>query len=369
MARPKKIEHPTRADGRWEYKTTVGVNADGTPIRKSFFSRKSYEDAQAKANAYKVEQAASRIAGVAFQPTSIAFDKWAREWLDTYVRPEVSDNTYRLTYANTVEGHLIPFFGRRSLNDILPADIKRFYVSKRKYSVSMLGKMRMCLNAIFDVAVDNDLCRKNPARRVKFTSAATKSKKRVYSDALMEHVKQLALEQCPEVYLFLETGVRRGELCGFEWDDFKLNKGTYKVSRSVADVKGGGVKINPPKWSSYRENPLTPEAVAFLRGLPRTSKYVFPGPDGGPQRPNVLTHKVARFMSANMPEDLQLTPHELRHTYGTWLYRHHMDIFNIQRIMGHKDIRVTTEIYVHNDVTVLQWALQVVRREAQKKTG
>ncbi len=60
------------------------------------------------------------------------------------------------------------------------------------------------------------------------------------------------------------------------------------------------------------------------------------------------------------PDIPRLTAHELRHTYGTYLRRHEVDIFTIQKIMGHKDITMTTEIYVHTEVDTLKNALQVI---------
>ena len=51
-----------------------------------------------------------------------------------------------------------------------------------------------------------------------------------------------------------------------------------------------------------------------------------------------------------------LTPHELRHTYGTLKREEGVDIYTIQRLMGHSDISTTASIYVHNDIEVLRRA-------------
>ena len=52
-----------------------------------------------------------------------------------------------------------------------------------------------------------------------------------------------------------------------------------------------------------------------------------------------------------------LTAHEIRHTYGTYLRRHGVDIYTIQKLLGHKNISVTSEIYVHNEMETLRTAL------------
>ena len=58
-----------------------------------------------------------------------------------------------------------------------------------------------------------------------------------------------------------------------------------------------------------------------------------------------------------------LTAHELRHTYGTSLRRHGVDVYSIQKLLGHKDIRVTTETYMHNEMTPLRDAIVLLSLE------
>lgn len=58
----------------------------------------------------------------------------------------------------------------------------------------------------------------------------------------------------------------------------------------------------------------------------------------------------------NIPK---LTPHELRHTYGTLLREKGVDIYTIQKVMDHSDISVTAGTYVHNDIEVLRKQLKI----------
>lgn len=58
------------------------------------------------------------------------------------------------------------------------------------------------------------------------------------------------------------------------------------------------------------------------------------------------------------PEIPQLGIHEMRHTYGTLLRERNVDIYTIQKVMGHSDIEMTDK-YIHDDVEVLRKALNV----------
>lgn len=344
MARPKK-EKPNRADGLYEVKITIGKKLDGSLIRKSFYSSISKDDAKRQADEYKIQSEVANRTGVGFVNKNATFNDWALTWLEKYKKPDVNTNTYRFTYENTVKNHLIPYFGSVGLTDIKPIDCKEFFATKNHLSESMLEKMLMCLNGIFSAAIENDLCYKNPASNITYSTTHIKANKKVYSDEQIEIVKEFATVKMPEVILLLETGLRRGELLGLRVEDIDFKEQTISVNRSIADIKGG-TKIMPPKWDSYRTNPLSRRAIDVLQQSGCKAGYIFPAIDNiSPQSPNTWSQKLKRFMiemSSAHPSVPVLSAHELRHTYGTKLRRDGVDIFTIQKIMGHKDIKITT---------------------------
>lgn len=344
---------PTRKDNRYEYKLTLGRDIHGKPLRKSFYSTVSLSDAKKKAEEYRVASEVSARTGEAFVPS-------------TYKQPFVDINTYELTYVSLVEGHLIPYFGAARLSDIRPADIQAYFATKTECSESRLKKMRSILNALFECAIENDLCWKNPAKHSTFRSTARKHEKKVLTDEQIELAKAFTRDTMPEVALLLETGLRRGELLGLMWSDFDERERTLSVRRSMA-LKHGVVTANPPKWDSYRTLPLNLEAVQLIGALPHDSLYLFPNQNGEPHSPNSWSQKLGRCMhrlNEAHPEVPILTAHELRHTYGTYLRRHGADIYTIQKLLGHKDINVTAEIYVHNELNTLREAVTALENRA-----
>lgn len=359
MARPKK--KPPRKDGTYEVKKTLGRDMKGKPIRKSFYSSVSQADAERKAEEYLIQQKAAEITGTVFAPTSSKFSAWAKKWLETYKKPNVDENTYRFTYANTVENHLIPYFGDADLRIIQPINIQEFFATKSNLSESMLDKIHMCLIGIFDSAIENELCYKNPAKskNIAYISTRGKNEKRVFSSEQIATV--CALTEMKEVVALLHTGMRRGELCGLMWSDIDLEERTIKISRSIALSSEGGIKTNPPKWESYRTIPIDDTMLMQFKSLylSRNSLYVYPNKYGAAQNPSSFAQKLARYMKL-LPSDIpRLTAHEMRHTYGTELRRKGIDIYTIQKLMGHRDIKMTSELYVHNEVDELKKALGV----------
>ena len=62
-----------------------------------------------------------------------------------------------------------------------------------------------------------------------------------------------------------------------------------------------------------------------------------------------------------------LPPHNHRHTYGTELRAKGADVYTIQHAMGHADVRITSKLYVHNDIEVLRNNMHLDDEDEQDK--
>lgn len=351
---------PTRKDNRYEFKITLGRDIHGKPLRKSFYSTVSLADAKKKAEEFRVASEVSARTGEAFVRKSYNFSQWARKWLMTYKQPFVSPNTLQ-TYEEIVRLYLEPYFGSVDLTDVRPVDVQTFAAMHKGLSASHLKKIRLCLVDIFETAIENDLCYKNPAKRVQFSSSAHKRVKRVLTEKQIAIVREEALEAFPAAALLLDTGMRRGELLGTMWTDFVLEpgNGSLHIQRTVVS-EVGVLKLAAPKKNSFLTIPISDECIALVQSLPHDSLYLFPSQTGGLQDTDHFSQRPKKFMTGvheRHPDIPVLTSHEMRHTYGTSLRRNGVDIYTIQKILGHKNIQVTAEIYVHNELEELRAAV------------
>ena len=381
MARPKKAK-PNHGQ-LYEIKRTIGHDPEtGEAVRKSFYSDVSKEDAIRKYEKYMKLLRLSLQTGLPFETLAEAeavghpevverlleaqkqgkkpFSAWMTEYGETYLKPNVSQNTWNYSYKNNIDKHINPYFEGDAVDEITPIKVQRFFNDKAHLSKSVLSKLHMLLFGAFDAAVDNGLCRINPAKKVKMKSTAVKKSKRAFTERELKIALEYFRDEFPDVVVALESGVRPGELVGFMWSDFDFEKMTYSVNRSIAkNSEGGGVTINPPKKDSYRTNPMTRRMARTLKSLPTTSLYVFPGPQGGPQNPNTWAQKFERKMAAAHREvGLPiLTPYELRHTFATHLKRLGVDRYIIQMLMGHSSVDVSEKHYIHLSIDDLRKAL------------
>ena len=364
MGRPKK-EQPNRQDGLYEVKVTLGKDFDGRLIRKSFYSSVSKADAKAKAEQYKIDQAVYKATGELPEPSVMTFEKWINKWLDTYKKGVVKDHTYHFTYKSNIEKYLIPYFGKAHLMDIQQIDIQKYFNTVRSESgeplaKSTLDKHKLILKSMFDAAIDNDLCYKNPVKNIRFQHVSDSAVKKVWTKEQAETAEKYARHcWCLDIVLYLHTGLRRSELLGLKWEDIDFEENTLHVQRAVVQTKGKIVVDKPKSATSDRIVPFSADFGKYLKKFQSDNEYVM-GNDGimSPATYSKHFHDFMKKMSAatGVPE---LTPHELRHTYGTLRREEGVDIYTIQKVMGHADISITASIYVHNDIDVLKKQLNL----------
>lgn len=364
MGRPKK-EQPNHATGLYEVKVTVGHDFDGKLIRKSFYSNISKADARAKAEEYKINQAVYEKTGEMSEPSVMTFETWANKWLETYKKGVVKDHTYHFTYKSNVDKYLIPYFGKAHLVNIRQIDIQKYFNTVRTaegkpLAKSTLDKHKIILKSMFDAAIDNDLCYKNPVKNIKFQHVSDSAEKRVYTKSEAETVEKFAKEHGRfDIVLLLATGIRRSELLGLKWADIDFASNTVHIQRAVVQTKGKILIDKPKSETSDRIVPFSVEIGEYLKSCVNDNIYAIGTSE--PQSPSTYAVQFKKFMD-KMSETTKLpalTPHELRHTYGTLLRESGVDIYTIQKVMGHSDISVTADIYVHNDIDVLKKQLKL----------
>lgn len=386
MPRPRRSK-PNHGN-LYEVKITIGKTITGKLIRKSFYSSISKADAKAQAEQYLITAKAAELVGEVFVQKDVDFRTWAEKWLETYKKGKVKDNTYDGTYRNPTEKHLIPYFGSALLTDIRPIDVQAFFNEKGKTSsLEGLKKMRTCLRAIFDTAVENDLCRKNPVtKNLILKSEVAPIEKRTYTQEQYDVVHAFA-ETHPSglpILVLLETGMSRSELLGLKWEDFDKKERLIHIQNGLVEQKdaetGKWTTVSDGLKNEYRERviPIGKELAARIElaprvvnvggnaklGIPPTPKittFIFHAPHGGAYAPKNWVRRVYQpFMEdlvAAHPEIPALNPHELRHTRATLWKDQKVDLFSIAKLLGHSDLDMLAKRYAHNNIDSLKEAL------------
>ena len=148
--------------------------------------------------------------------------------------------------------------------------------------------------------------------------------------------KNTAIRDCAMLSLFLGTGIRISECVGLNVEDIDFDNNAFKITR-----KGGNqvvlyfsdeVKNELKKWIEYR-NTLNADTNALFLSL---------------QKKRITTRAVQNMVkkySLTVNPLKKITPHKLRSTYGTNLYRETKDIYIVADVLGHRDVNTTKKHY------------------------
>lgn len=139
--------------------------------------------------------------------------------------------------------------------------------------------------------------------------------------------------------LFLGTGIRISELVGLNNEDLNFKDNSFIVTR-----KGGNKSIlyfdedvaaALQRYLDYKENNYEdlkePTALFVSNNKSRITVRAVEN----------LVQKYAKIISPLK----KISPHKLRSTYGTQLYRATGDIYVVADVLGHKDVNTTRKHY------------------------
>ena len=166
------------------------------------------------------------------------------------------------------------------------------------------------------------------------------------------------------ILLALNSGLRLGELCALRWSDIDLHAGFLRVEREVQRLYEKGCTkliVQPPKSeSSLRRIPLPADILSLLAAhKPKTAGSVclLTG-TAAPLEPRTMQNRYRALLKrAGVP---YRNFHALRHTYATRCIEQNVDVKSVSEMLGHSDVRITLQTYVHVSLRYKQQAVQSI---------
>ena len=164
-----------------------------------------------------------------------------------------------------------------------------------------------------------------------------------YGDGLSSHAagyhEKTKVRDCAILTLFLGTGIRISELVGLNNESIDFSNNSFVVTR-----KGGNQAI------LYFSEEVGDALGAYLAQKENDTKVP-------PEEHALFLSLQYRRISVRAVENLvkkyakivtplkKITPHKLRSTYGTALYRETGDIYVVADVLGHRDVNTTRKHY------------------------
>lgn len=298
------------------------------------------------------------------------------ELVDRYInlRRGLKENSMR-AYGSAINRIHTDPFGSRMIRSVRLSDGKGWFVSLHDKGLKQntIGILQSVLRPAFEMAVDDDMIRKNPFKfklsdvipnDAYVRSALTKAQQERYLQFIRDHGKDNYYD---DIVIPLGTGLRVSELYGLTKADIDFDRRCIHINKQLCRTADKPYFIAPPKTSSgNRSIPMTDtDYMAFRRvlencGHPKVevmvdgySGFLFLDKDGKPKvamhLENYMRGMQRKYIKKHGNTLSRVTPHVLRHTFCTNMQQAGIDIKSLQYLMGYSNASVTLDVYTHSD--------------------
>jgi len=140
------------------------------------------------------------------------------------------------------------------------------------------------------------------------------------------------------VLIAVMTGMRMSEIFGLMWSDVMYNEGLLAVR---AKLKGGKMRYvpMPPELADElrRFTPQPTNNVLYIAG--NNHERIFPPKDGAKGERQRVEGSFDDLLERAGIKDFRF--HDLRHTFASWYMMNGGDLYELAKILGHSNIKMT----------------------------
>ena len=265
-------------------------------------------------------------------------------WMEKYLPwIKVNKKSWEIDKYN-FEKNLNPELGKKRLDLISPFDIEKLIVSLKKrknkqenpLSAAYIKHQIVLLNRIFNVADEwGAFSGQNPCKKIKKPKVNNQIVEYLSEQELIQLVDTLTTwpdkMQASIVFFSLYTGMRPSEIFKLEWRD--------------VDLENKSVTLRDPKGKVDQTLPVSEKAVQVLKDIPKEydTPFIFYSVNGKQRK--TIRHGWKKIKAAaGIHESFRY--YDLRHNYASYLVSSGVSLYQVQKLLTHKDSS-TTMRYAH----------------------
>lgn len=265
-------------------------------------------------------------------------------------------------------------FGSLRIDKVKLSDAKAWLIKLQKdgRGYSTIHSVRGVVRPAFEMAVQDDLIRKNPfgfelATVVVNDSVTREAITRAQERAFLKFIQE---DNCYRkyydgIYILFNTGLRISEFCGLTISDIDFQNKRIRVDHQLQRKRDMEYIIEDTKTKSgERYVPMSQQVVECFRRVIANRKppkqepmidgytgFLFLDKNGMPMVAihweHYFKHILNKYNSIYKVQLPKITPHVCRHTFCSNMAKSGMSPKTLQYIMGHSDISVTLNTYTH----------------------
>lgn len=344
-----------RKDGRWEGRIWKEISIPGKRSYLSIYG-KTYKETKEK---MKIAKNCSCQGGKGLPKLEEAASVWMNDkkacWKPTTCRE----------YGYVLDKHIIPWLGGAKIGSIDQQTMEDFVSLLLKernnelsanylsYICSIVIRILLHMKKKYGYAIAIPA---NPVARSRKYQAILPGEQALFK--LEEYlIANSGRNENLGILIALYTGIRIGELCALTWKDIDLAERVIYIRNNVQRVHGDDcgenkthTVIQTPKTSdSIRLVPISPMLFPLLEKYQQEdSKHIISGTRNSWADPRTVQYQFQKTLKKCGLEHFNF--HMLRHAFASRCIEKGFDIKSLSEILGHSDIRLTMELYVHSSV-------------------
>lgn len=331
------MEGTYQRNGTWGFRANV-PNSKGRQVRRGGFPT--------EAAAFRARIDFLHGAYTSIKPSEMTMREWFYRWL-LIVKETCKESTYN-NYKDVVETWLIPLFGDVLLVAMEEETIRRGYrqMVEAGYMTNTIKGTHRRLRSSLEVAMVERYITINSAKNVRPPKGKPPKKRTIWdTKEATKFANYIMSQRDAAMWLtFISTGARRGEINKLDWAEVDLDREEIYILDAKTDA-------------GRRVIPITTRLGSVLRGWRsnQLQQRLLLGPNW-PGGEAVFTTSRGNRYHLNSPRDRLIhiceeagvkfiTPHNIRHTFGTLALRNNMNVKILSEIMGHASTTTTQDLY------------------------
>ncbi|MDD5601264.1 MAG: tyrosine-type recombinase/integrase [Actinomycetota bacterium] len=237
-----------------------------------------------------------------------------------------------------------------ALNDI-KIDLLRDYIYKtcqaRKLSPNSIYKLISIYKSFFNYLEENGFIEKNPTRVLKLPRKIKPIPKVVSNDDFKKLISCIKFSpaRCRKncirdsliFYMLYYCGLRRSELLNLSWENIDLGK-DWLIVRCGKNKKDRIIPLHP-KVKELLD-------LYLIQRLPLKNNALIIGEQGSRLTITSFNNIINMYLAVSGIKKKGYSAHSFRHGFATRLIEKNVNIFMVQRLLGHSSLD-STRIYIH----------------------
>ncbi len=350
-----------RKDGRWEGRYIKSRGPDGKAIYGSIYG-KTYTNVKNKLKEINSNQ-------VEFlKGNTMTFEEALFLWLESN-KLKQKKQTY-CKYLQLINTQITPCLGYIKLSRINSIIVNQFVLEKSMFgrldnrgglSASYIQTICFIIESTLKFCEENNLSSRFTGKIIRPTKKNNSIQILSFDEQkqLEKHLFTDVTETKIGILLSLYAGLRVGEVCGLKWENIDFINGIIHVEKTVERIKNLDKLDTSSKTvlilsdakteSSNRIIPIPNMLMEVLKNNKRSdTSFIIQGKSHPFSEPRTLQYAFKKcLLECGLSE---INYHALRHTFATRCVEAGVDIKSLSEIMGHSNIKITLNNYVHSSL-------------------